>query len=287
VVVIQSALLWLTPVPEIAVTVTGASQCPTPAAVTDRVATLLPRGSAAMGSAQLADAGTALVIVMRNQLGAVTERRLPRAGETCDELAAAAATVVATWLSDLHPNFPAQFVVDDNHRPGWGLTGALGLSGSVAPGAGAAGWAGGIWASAGVFPTQRLGARLGLTGETERRFPVGAGQALSRRLSAALGPVLRADLGQDALVEVTAAAVAARFTLRGQGFAQGLDSESVDWGASAGVLLTTRHAFGPFVALEAITWPLARTALELQTGARAQLPRFGAGLVLGLRAQRL
>jgi hypothetical protein len=90
------------------VQVKGDGRCPQPAEVAARLGALLPPspGSSDVGyTAELRDDGPELAIVLRGRDGSVAkERRLPRQ-YTCDELAAAAAAVIAAWMSDIHPEF--------------------------------------------------------------------------------------------------------------------------------------------------------------------------------------
>jgi hypothetical protein len=94
--------------PALPVVVTGDSRCPQPAEVAARVGRLLPRSpvpGAVAYTAEVRDGGVELAIVLRGAGGSVAnERRLPRQ-YSCDELAAAAAAVIAAWLSDIHPEF--------------------------------------------------------------------------------------------------------------------------------------------------------------------------------------
>jgi hypothetical protein len=90
------------------VMVKGGGPCPQPAEVAARLGALLPRlpaSSSESYTAELRDGGAELEILLRGPDGSVAnERSLPRQ-YTCDELAAAAAAVIAVWISDIHPEF--------------------------------------------------------------------------------------------------------------------------------------------------------------------------------------
>jgi hypothetical protein len=279
------------------VEVAGSGDCPTPGEVTARVAALLPPSAQAPGTVEVGAVTGELRVLLRQPDGAVAaERRLPVAGLACADLAAAAAAVIATWTSDVHPDFapsrpPAPaLVVSAGARPaaaGPAFAAALGAVASAAPAGGDAGWAAGVEVAGLVYGAARtLGARLAVGSATERRFAVGGGRAFARRWVAALGPVYALDGGGGPLrVELGAGAALSWFTVRGGGFARNLSDGEVDYGGGASLALSLRRRWwAPFTALEATAWPRRRTAVDLETGVTRSLPRAELGLVLGLRA---
>ncbi|HTQ02731.1 MAG TPA: hypothetical protein VMI54_02700 [Polyangiaceae bacterium] len=81
--------------------------CPDAGAVGDALREILGLGATERlrEVARLAHTDTTLVVSLRDADGrALGERALPLEG-SCDELARAAAVVLATWLSDVHPEF--------------------------------------------------------------------------------------------------------------------------------------------------------------------------------------
>ncbi|HEX4406095.1 MAG TPA: hypothetical protein VH560_14755 [Polyangia bacterium] len=101
------------------VEIVGDATCPAPAEVAAQVATL--------GPAPVGDAPTAKVIVARTERAlrlelvgpnsnALATRTLPAEG-TCEDLAAAAAIVVAAWRADLDPNLTPQVRLLANATP--------------------------------------------------------------------------------------------------------------------------------------------------------------------------
>src|SRR4051812_1759649 len=207
---------------ELPVVVTGDSRCPRPAEVAAQVGALLPRSrpsSAPRDIATLDDQSPELRIVLRGADGSVAnERRLPRQ-YTCDELAAAAAAVIAAWLSDIHPEFALATARPPDGTPpspappasaraeGAGIAvapapaaarpasalhfdGAAGVAGQLGPSQGRPGLAAGVLVAASVRAT-RLGGRLALIAGTPRVFPLGMGELQVSRTSLLLGPTFR------------------------------------------------------------------------------------------------
>ena len=286
------------------VAVSGALACPAPAAVAAEAEALLAPTASPIAEAELAGTDDQLTVVLREPGGAIAaERALPRAGLTCDELATAAAAVIASWLSDVHPEFAAAPANLARAAPapraraagaGAGFDVALGLLGSAAPAGGEAGWAAGLWAAAGVLaPGRSLGARLAFDGESERSFSLGQGHAQTRRLLLSLGPFYRFGGAAGSLVtELGAGVVGAWFGVRGTGYPRAESSAELDVGAAAHLLVAARREPGgaawirwaPFVGLEAVGWPRARTAVDLGSGEGLVLPRGEISLVLGILA---
>ena len=292
---LAAAVVWAAQV-----IVQGSSDCPTPGEVATRVEALVPPAGRPVGVAELSSAGPDLRLVLRDGAGALAgERRLPRADLGCGELATAAATVIATWASDVHPEFapPAAAAATVSaaaaaraSRSNLGFTAALGLLGSLAPEGDDAGWAAGA-VVAGAVHRGPLGGRLALAFQTERSFPVGTGRALTRRWVASLGPVHRLDEGTGPVrVEVGAAAVASWLTVRGTGFARDLSEDGeADLGAAGSVAVALRRKgpFTPFAELGGTWWARPRSAVDLATGARRALPRLEASLTLGILSRAL
>ncbi|MES1209299.1 MAG: hypothetical protein ABUS79_25455 [Pseudomonadota bacterium] len=90
-----------------AVTVTGTTACPTRQAVATRVAALLPAAdrTRALDEVSLEDAGKWLRVTLLDPEGHVIAQRLIQRSFSCADLAAAAGVVIASWESDVHPEF--------------------------------------------------------------------------------------------------------------------------------------------------------------------------------------
>ena len=85
----------------------GGSQCPTAAEVAARVATLLTPGGRAGDPDIVAvrDDGAGLRLTLERPDGSIIGQRVLDAAHPCADLASAAAVIVATWESDVHPEF--------------------------------------------------------------------------------------------------------------------------------------------------------------------------------------
>jgi len=91
-----------------AVTVEGDSRCPTAPEIAARVAELLPPVTTAASlpdRARVDDQGDALRISVQRPDGSLIGERTLARSFPCPDLAAAAAVIIATWESDVHPNF--------------------------------------------------------------------------------------------------------------------------------------------------------------------------------------
>jgi hypothetical protein len=96
------------PVPSTApLDIASDTACPAPDAIGRGLAEILGLSATEhlKEAARLAHGDAGLVVTLRDPDGRVLgERALPLEG-TCDELARAATVVLATWLSDAHPEF--------------------------------------------------------------------------------------------------------------------------------------------------------------------------------------
>ncbi len=96
------------------VTVQGNTPCPTPQEVTRLVAALLPSVGAAgqPDVAQLEQDGQRLRVTLRRYDGAELGRRWLSRAFACADLAAAVSAVIASWESDVHPEFQLEIAGD-------------------------------------------------------------------------------------------------------------------------------------------------------------------------------
>jgi hypothetical protein len=295
-----------------AVTVDGAATCPTAADVSARVTELLPAAETS-GPPDLArvdeDADSVHVSLRRPDGTLVGTRDLERAF-SCDELAAAAAVVVAAWESDVHPEFraslppavpvpappvavvpvaapvPSIAVAPGLPRPATiAFEVGAALAGALAPRAGSAGAAADVMlVGAATSAARRVGGRLALIAGAARELPVGTGRVRWRRFVAALGPEVR--LGRPTApvtFELHAEALAALLTATGEGFTNDRSELSFDPGLGAGVRLRLGHGrVVPWIDLSGSGWLRQQQAIATPDDASAVLPRFEALLALGL-----
>lgn len=84
-------------------------QCPRPAAVEQRVRSILGMNSAATleERATLLRDGDTLKIIVTRPDGSVLGERVLNAAASCDDLETLASVVLASWISDVHPEFVA------------------------------------------------------------------------------------------------------------------------------------------------------------------------------------
>jgi hypothetical protein len=296
-----------------AIAVRGESSCPAAGDVEARVRALLPASAAdarnAAGvEARLERSPGRLRIALLRPDGALAGERIIEGDHGCDELAEAAAVVVASWASDeraaLDP--PALPVVPSlaarpapaaaavaapaapPARPALELGGGVGasLAGAAAPaGLLSASWAPGTG--------RRVAARLTglLTGTRDLTLP--GGSARWRRWSLALGPELRGGAGRlDGRLELEphAALAAAWLVVEGRGFQQAQRHGSLVAGAEAGLRLGLRggrlRPLRPFLELAGCWWPGRSVAYQAPDSAETVLPAFELFMTLGIALVR-
>jgi hypothetical protein len=281
--VFLTALLLVVDVITPGVRVTGSATCPAPAAIERRLAQL-PAGKAADESARTVsverDASGEVVL----RLGAgQEERRLP-GNQPCEQLAAAAAVTIATWLMASSAEAPASAppsvqapapppaVLKEPQEPEE-PTADLGVGGSASF---APAWAPGMVAR-GVIASWTAFAAW----EAPRRMALGEGRVRWWRASGGVGlqwASWRGGLGVQLHLEAAAAWIA----LAGEGFEQNHDDGGLSPGATAGVrfLFAGRRHFAPWVDLTLAAWPLGQRATA--PGAEEVVPRLGLALTVGV-----
>lgn len=292
-----STLLWVSMGPVVAVE--GDTVCPTADEVAARVATLLParETGTAPDLARIEVASGWMSVTLARPDGSLLGQRAIDGRFPCADLAEAAAVMVATWESDVHPEFrpppaparPAPPVVAAPAaaappRAAYDLGAAV--VASLAPSGGDAGAAIGALFVASWAPAGRgLGVRLALTGTGDRTLTLGDGHVRWRRVAAALGPQFRvASATSRWALDLHAEAVAAWLTASGDGFATDRRDNAFDPGAGAGgrVLRFAKGPVVPWLELSAAGWPRRQTAYATPGATSVVLPRFEATLALGL-----
>jgi hypothetical protein len=283
------------------VEVVGDATCPTPADVAARLGGLVPATAAAVEAGD--GRGAARVIVARTEgtmrlalVGAnaneLATRELSTEG-SCQDLAAAAAVVVAAWLADLNPDLtpsvtlpasappsvppPAIAVTPPpppvaNARPfavGLGLI-ASDVGGVVAPGAMLVG-------ALGLDSRDLLALDASLSGTTSRSAAVGTlpGAASWTRATLALGPALR--LGNAAISgDVHLQALAALLHVRGVGVPNAASDTTAQLGVGAGARIDfVTGTSAVWLGLDVFVWPGdQRLLVENVASADSQLPRL-------------
>jgi hypothetical protein len=298
--------LWAALAP--VVTVQGDAICPTAADVATRLAALLPARETTEPPdvARIDLRGSTLVLTLTRADGSPIGERTLDGGFPCADLASAAAVVVATWESDVHPEFrlppapeppappppppaPARPAVRTAPPPSfqpaasWDVGAAL--AASVAPAAGQPEPALGLllvgsWTPGGA----RLGGRLALVGAAARELPLGAGQVQWQRAAAAAGPQLRVPLEKAPwVVDLHAEGLMGWLVASGQGFSRDLRDGSLDPGLGAGVrLLRASGGLETWLELSGTAWLRRLAAYATPGAASVAIPRFEALVAVGV-----
>src|SRR6185436_14838233 len=288
------------------VRVEGGTACPAPADVQTRLRALLPGAEAPTSAdadvARIVDSQGAVRITLLAPDGTTLGERSLAGGFPCPDLAAAAALVVATWETDVHPEFAARLEVappapvpppaptvvraaPPAPAPQSAWTLGAGVFATLAPSGGEASPAGGAtleggWLGAGA----RWGARLALAATTSRTLALPSGDVDWRRATASAGVLWRLTAtGRSAAVDLRADAVFAWISMVGNGFANNYEPAAFDAGAGlAGRLSLGRGPLRPWLELGGVAWPRGQVVFERPSGASAELPRWEAGLALGV-----
>jgi hypothetical protein len=282
--------------------------CPAPIDVEARVRTILhltPEQELNEGFAvERHEAG--LYVELRSADSTVIGQRTLPAEGNCDELAQAAAVVLATWLSDVHPDFagalppaeaspppepkPEPVVVPPPKPPppkpaappavarnAWEL--ALGIGSDLSAGQPTlAGYLGG-----------RYGARadgFGLTAivvpTLSRREPLDSGAAVWRRWPFGVGPDLRLTTG-GAAWDVNAGPALAWLHLTSTGLPRTSPKNGVTWGGFLNLRVASRgRPWGVFGLLNLQVYPAQTSVYATNVAQRYALPSFGLGLAVGV-----
>jgi hypothetical protein len=260
--------------PALSVAVEGTTTCPTPAEVTTRLQTLLPRLDPwdAIEHAHLVQDGVVLRVTLVDAKGTQVAERLLPSSASCTALADAAALVIAAWKSDVHAQFAVDLpAVTPPHPPpptltrtaaapaapglltppaarapdlelllGAGIS-AAGPGSQPAPSAGERVRPWGAAAPAFVaraiyMPARSLGGDLFASFESDRTFGLAAGQVSWQRWAAGAG--LQGQLVSRWLRLAAGADLAlARVTLSGSGFLEDFSRTGWTPGATAQVRL--------------------------------------------------
>jgi hypothetical protein len=298
-----TACLWLALQP--VVVIESEATCPTATDVAERVTALLPvrEKKDAPDLARISDRGDAWIVTLALPDGTpIAERVLDRAFP-CADLASAAAVIIATWESDVHPEFrpaplpappPRQATpVAVARRPTTPAPSALdvgaALTGSLAPSPSGAGPALGALVTANWLPSSgSVGARLAFAAGAARELPLGSGRVQWRRLVAALGPTLRLPSATTSwALDLHAEGLVAGLLTTGAGFTHDVSGMSLDAGLGGGTRLFWRgHAVEPWVELDAGGWLRQQTAFATPGTPSVDLPRLELTLALGLSLKR-
>jgi hypothetical protein len=274
-----------------AVTVEGASTCPSPAAVGERLSALLPPAdTGARDVARIEPEGSGVRITLRRADGSAAGTRTLAGEHTCDELAEAAAVIIAAWQNDgaardplpappppprpaVRAPAPARAPPPVRWQIGAGAGGAAAGT-TLAP---AALIDGGLAPAGGP-----LGAGLRASISGNRTIELNGGSARWRRALATLGPRLRLERATLAF-QADAGAGISWLALEGVGFAQGQRHDAALFGLAAGLRAAWRRpGFEPWIDAGVALWPRATELFQLPDGYSTTLPRLELLLTLGV-----
>jgi hypothetical protein len=288
------------------VAVEGDSICPLPQVVAARLGELLPGATLASEPdvALLDDQGASVRIQVRRADGTPIGERVLERTFPCPDLAGAAAVIIATFESDVHPEFRLALatpprapapppVVATAPAPASPRTSTAAyeigaaLTGSLAPSSDSAGAAAGALLVGGWTPAgRRIGGRLSLQASTARTLDLGTGNGTVqwRRFVAGLGPQWRwASASRDVFFDLHADALGAVVLASGGNFMNDQDANGLDVGGGLGArLMLPGRLFAPWVDLSAYGWLRRQVAYESPSGASVSLPRIEGILALGL-----
>lgn len=263
----------------------GNSVCPTAGEVAARLRDLIPAADTVAAPRErvlLRSDGGALALELRDDLGRTLARRRFEAA-ACDDVAQAAAVVIAAWATELRSAGAAEVVLPRARRRAVGFELAAAF---VAALAGASFAPGGELAVTLGPRRGRLLGRLLATATAPRDLRLGAAapaHATFLRASLALGPVVRFR-PRRWLVDLDAEASVALVYIGSVGFADSASAFDADLGLGGGARAAVRlGAVAPFVGVRLVGWlrPLAATAVG-PTGGSASLPRFEALFTAGI-----
>jgi len=283
--------------------------CPAPVDVEARVRTILhlsPEQQLTEGFAvERHEAG--LYVALRSADSTlIGERTLPTAG-SCDELAQAAAVVLAAWLTDVHPDFagalpppepppppepepklppsppppepPLPLPPPPRQPPEHQLHLTLGVGGDLASGIAPAVFLGGSYGA--ELSGFAVSARAMLT--LSRSQELGPGKISWRRWPLGVGPTLRLATPNVAMAFSAGPAVA-WLQLGGDSFDSVRDQNVAAWGGFAEALVSGRgHPFTPFGALDLQFYPGNTTAYVSGVDLRWPVPSVSVSVVVGAR----
>ena len=273
-----------------AVEVESGSTCPQAKEVAQKVAALLPAASrTAPDRARIDRAGDRLQLELRRADGTPVAWRRLDANAACEELAEAAAVMIATWETELEAGRPLPPPDFDRDAPplvieapptprgrmrwelGVGFAASVG-NGSLLPG---------VTIESILAPHGRWAARLAMIATESQEQPFGMGTARWNRLTFEAGVS-----GRVWLCDLHAELVGAMAHMEGVGYSTNHDEYGFDPGFGAGVRLALRPApLIPWLGASAVGWLHHEEMQVLGVPGRVALPSFdvilGAGISFG------
>jgi len=245
-------------------------------------------GAGAQDVAKVERSGGRLRVELVDATTAVLAERVLDGHGSCAELAELAAIVIASWESDVHPEFvrphaePPAAPPPAARAPGAAYDVSLGASLSQAGKLAAGGSLGAAW-----FPRgEGLGLSFVVAGETARTLEVGDGQARWRRWTG--NPEIAWRWRRGGLVVDGHAGLALGWlATNGVDFSENKSNASFSLAVTAGIRLSwwfSRHIAG-WIDARGLTFTRGDVVLGSPTGGESEIPRLvgiaSIGLALG------
>ncbi len=278
-----------------------AEVCPSARDIEAALATTLavPAGAARPGVVRVLRQGHRLLVELLDGNGMLVGERALDDSDRCAELAAEVAVVVASWLSDVHPEFspsgpepPLAAAGAAKRDPGpppepgtrASFDVAAGISWSYAGSAAVGGSLAATW----IPRRSGLGLRLSAGTETARALELGEGrQAIWRRWTATTEGDWRAGRG-PLVLDVHAGLAWTLLTASGAGFPQETSFSSPASGVTAGARLSwwTTRRVAWWLGGETAYWLRRQLVAAAPAAPERQIPRWSVMATLGLALGR-
>ena len=270
-------LLWVS---ALSITVEGNTSCPEPSEVAARLAAVAP-ASRMTGKALLTESEGSLRVQLARENGTVVGERLLDARYPCNELADAAALVLASWQGEFDAApVAAPTVAETALKPakaGLGLELGVGLvaagprplsaGGSLALDVGKGAW----------------GIAFRLIAADFHRQPIGGGEISWNRSPVAFTVRRRFQSSSGLGLSLDAGVMAAALFARSQGLPVGHASLSFEFGPTVGaqVLFDAGSQFLPFLGISSAAW-IQPHVIPVNATESRRLPKTDSWFVLGL-----
>ncbi|MGQ0508634.1 MAG: hypothetical protein ACT4TC_25320 [Myxococcaceae bacterium] len=264
------------------IAVEGETDCPAPSTLQQLLAAEYPDAARPSHRVRLAARASSLEVALFNEAGQlVATRQLTREG-TCNELADAAAAIVAAWELSLPELQVPQLQVEAppiSVEERWRLSGMAGMSAAWS----VRGIALGVLLSASASaPGSRWSIRLTADWQPPRSAPLESGRVNWSRLGVGVGPGVTLFKSPSARMDLAVQAFISQLSLWGS--ENPINESHQIWEPRGGMTLRGAWRAGavqPFAALIVNGWPVDQQA-RYEGGGRLALPRFDLGVALGV-----
>ena len=234
------------------------------------------------------------MITFRRADGSYAGRRAVVGPHPCDELAEAAAVIIASWQLD--PDTSERALALPAAESSTASSLATSAASGPQPAAGVGGWSFGLGIGASLSDGGAAGAAIASLERWQGAWGIGAdaqasqsreavlpgGTADWRRLSLTAAPRLRVPAGW-LRVEARAGAGVSWLAIRGQGFSNPQQHDEIVAVLSGGLRLASNGGrLRPWLEIGGAVWPVRAVAYQIPDGRETALPSFEAMFVVGL-----